>query len=198
MSAERRRPWLLLLVGLLFAAWIGWLAYLAATTTRPIVLSRPQFLIAQIDVVAELQAADDGGPATRVAIKEVLFPVDGAPPIKPGADIDIANLAHLSAHEGWQEPGEYILPLVREGGDRKFRLAPIPRSPGFGGGAPRIYRVTPATRAQYRQIRGDLEQATFARVILVILVVLLIVFVVVTSVVFLIVQILVPADNTHQ
>lgn len=197
MSAERRRPWLLLLVGLLFAAWIGWLAYLAATTTRPIVLSRPQFLITQIDVVAELHAADDGGSVTRIAVKEVLFPVDGPVSIKPGAEIDIANLAHLTEHDGWQGPGEYILPLVKEG-DHKVRLAPIPRTPGFGGGAPRIYRITPETRAQYRQIRGDSEQATFAHVVLVILVVLLIVFVVVTSVVFLIVQILVRTDKTPQ
>src|SRR5262245_56647666 len=40
---------------LLFLGWIGWLVYLSATTTRPVVLSRPQFLAADLYVVAELR-----------------------------------------------------------------------------------------------------------------------------------------------
>ncbi len=39
----------------LFLAWIGYLVYLAATATRPVVLSRPQFLAADLYVIAELR-----------------------------------------------------------------------------------------------------------------------------------------------
>ena len=31
----------------LFAGWVGWLTYLAATASRPVVLSRPQVLAAE-------------------------------------------------------------------------------------------------------------------------------------------------------
>src|SRR5262245_2068482 len=164
MNADRRRPWLLLSLALLFAAWIGYLAHLAATTTRPIVLSRPQFLVAQLDVVADIKANDDGGPEPRVVVRSVLYPVDGPAPVPPGVQFDVTNLAHLSHHEGWQGPGEYILPLVKDA-EGKYRLAPIPRSPGFPGDAPRIYRITPETLAQHRQIRGLAgEEAGFAQV----------------------------------
>ncbi len=39
----------LILAAALFVAWIGMLAILAATTTRPVVLSRPQFLVSDFD-----------------------------------------------------------------------------------------------------------------------------------------------------
>jgi len=48
----------------LFLAWISWLAYLAATTTHPLVLSRPQFLVTDLDVIAEV-GGDEGSDARR-------------------------------------------------------------------------------------------------------------------------------------
>ena len=46
----------------------------------------------------------------------------------------------------------YILPLIADGKDA-YRVAPLPRSPGFAGaasraGRPRIYPVTPETTAE--------------------------------------------------
>ena len=43
----------LALAALLFAGWIGYLAWLAATSTHPIVLARPQFLVADIYAAGE-------------------------------------------------------------------------------------------------------------------------------------------------
>src|SRR5262245_4359892 len=50
----KRSGWRLTLAGGLFAVWIAYLAYLAATTTHHTVLSRPQFLVADLYVVADL------------------------------------------------------------------------------------------------------------------------------------------------
>ena len=50
------------------AGWFGYMAYLAATTSRPVVVSRPQMLVADVCVVARVD--DPGGPAV---VEEVLF-----------------------------------------------------------------------------------------------------------------------------
>lgn len=167
MNSEPRRPGVLALLALLFAGWIGWLAYLAYHTTQPIVLARPQFLISQIDVVAELHG--DSGPAPTVKVSEVLYST-GKQHLAAGSEIEIANLAHLRPAEGWRGEGQYILPLMKDA-EGKHRLAPIPRSPGYGGGSPRIYPLTPETREQHRQIREgpDSEQIIFWSVIHVLL-----------------------------
>jgi hypothetical protein len=51
----------------------------------------------------------------------------------------------------------YIVPLIPDGKDT-YRVAPLPRSPGFLGpsgrtGRPRIYPVTPQTRMQLDSIQ---------------------------------------------
>ena len=60
----KRRPWLLAVAAGLFAAWIGYLFYLALTAGHPpVVLSRPQFLVADLWVIAEVDATTrDGSP----------------------------------------------------------------------------------------------------------------------------------------
>ena len=72
----------LTLAGVLFAAWIGWLVYLVCAMkasvpdggTRPIVLSRPQFLVSNLDVIADVQEIDTD-PA-EVTVREVLWPTE--------------------------------------------------------------------------------------------------------------------------
>lgn len=148
MSTERARLGIALAA---FVGWIGWLGFLAATATRPTVLSRPQFLISEVDIRAELHEAD-GKPDPLVHVADVLFSRE---PKHPGIELDkplvVTNLPQVSLENGWQGPGPYILPLVKEGD--KYQVASIPRSPGYGGGWPRIYRVTPETILQLRQIR---------------------------------------------
>src|SRR5262249_10524960 len=147
MNARTR----LVLSAVLFAAWIGWLAYLAATATRPIVLSRPQLLVSTLDVIARVDA-DGDHPAATVPIVKVHWP--------PGRDdwkdktITVSNLPECS---GWDGPGEYILPLVNDA--ENYQVARLPRSPGYPGPSAhgplpplRIYRRAPETERQLEAI----------------------------------------------
>lgn len=138
----------------LFAAWIGWLAYLASTTTRPTILSRPQFLSAQLDVIAQLGEKDDH-PDPSVAVAKIAWSRDPALNPPENQSITVANLPRVTAKEGWSGPGTYILPLVKDNGG--YALAPLGASPGFSASSapPRIYTATPETLAQLRQIRGE-------------------------------------------
>jgi hypothetical protein len=144
----------LTLAGVLFAAWIGWLVYLVYTMkasvprggTRPIVLSRPQFLVSSLDVSADAPEIDKD-PA-EVTVREVFWPT---------TEQDLVDkkikVSHLSeCREDWLGPGEYILPLERLG-ESGYQVVPLPRSPGFPSGRPRIYPSTPQTRAQLKEIR---------------------------------------------
>lgn len=141
----------LALATLAFLAWIGWLAYLAATTTRPIVLSRPQLLVSEIDVLANLTERD-GQPDPIVQVTEVLWTRHGKVNLPEG--IKVVNLSSLTSKDGWVGPGEYILPLIRMD-ENSYRVAPIPDSPGFVNHLDRkpIYRYSDRTLEQFRDIR---------------------------------------------
>lgn len=151
-APSRRDRFLLAATSVMFAAWLGWLGYLAFTTTRPIVLARPQFLAAQLDVIARIEDKD-GRPGADVFVEEVAWARDAGqrPPEK--LTVTVPNLADVKAQDGWTGPGLYILPLVKNGSG--YSLAPFGASPGFSSAtaAPRIYPVTPQTRAQLREIR---------------------------------------------
>ena len=140
-----RKLWLGVTV-VLFVGWIGWLAYLAFTTTKPIVLSRPQFLVSDLDVIAEVDGLDQ-----PVTVKEISWPETDAAKQLIDTQIKVENLRDCQDH-GWNGPGLYILPLVTEG--MTYRIAAIPPSPGLPrGDKPRIYRATAETRGQLQQIR---------------------------------------------
>jgi hypothetical protein len=89
----------------LFAAWIGYLAFLALTASHPTVLSRPQFLVADLWVIAEVD-----GPEGPVTVREVVY---AAPPVratapKEGVPIEVKDLAECK--KDWTGRGRYILP----------------------------------------------------------------------------------------
>jgi hypothetical protein len=153
MTPERRRS-LFLLIGaaLAFCAWIGWLSYLAVTASRPIVLSQPQFLVSQLDVTAELTGTAEH-PEDTAQVMSVVYPRSQKE--LENNKIEVMNLPELTPADGWAGPGVYILPLQKlENGN--YRVAPIPRSPGFSGrDHPRIYPATPQTLEQLRQIRAE-------------------------------------------
>ena len=134
----------LILAAALFVAWIGMLAILAATTTRPVVLSRPQFLVSDFDVIAQI-AQGSHGPDREVAIEEVHWP-DKKNDSLTGRKISVLNLDQC---DGWQGPGRYILPLKKTGAEAYVVALPGP-SPGFDPMKlkPRIYRETPETLHQ--------------------------------------------------
>lgn len=144
MKAARLR---LALTVLLFAGWLGYLAYLAATTTHPIVLSRPQFLMSTFDVVAQVDA-EDHLPAPKVTIQEVSWPA-GEQSKWAGKTVEVTNL-HQAV--GWQGPGEYILPLIPVG--NAYQVAPTPPSPGYPGRQLSVYHIYPRTAETMRQLHS--------------------------------------------
>jgi hypothetical protein len=144
----------LTLAGVLFVAWIGWLVYLVYTmkasvpsgATRPVVLSRPQFLVSSLDVSADVPEIDRN--PVEVTVREVFWPSTEQELV--GKKIKVSHLSEC--REDWTGPGEYILPLERLG-ENGYQVVPLPRSPGFPSGRPRIYPSTPQTREQLQEIR---------------------------------------------
>jgi hypothetical protein len=152
----------LLYTSALFVIWIGCLGYLAVThghwkedlTER--VLSRPQFLISQLDIIAKLDSPND----SEITVGKVVHNRTGKD-IDPGQQLNIKNLGEC---EGWKGPGEYILPLVKADAEGKtYRVAEVPRSPGSKTLPPgiyelRIYKLTPETSAQLNQIDKSVKE----------------------------------------
>jgi hypothetical protein len=149
----------------LFAGWVGWLGYLAATKARPVVLSRPQLMVSDADVLAEVSALD-----VPVVVKEVLHSKGVG--LAVGDSLDVPNLkACRRLPRGnekvedvpldWTGPGTYLLPLKKT--DDGFAVVDVPPSPGyppegarekgFVRGFPRIYRVDDDLLARYREFR---------------------------------------------
>lgn len=169
----------LILTVVLFAGWLGYLGYLVvcrphapsgllgAFEGRPLTLSRPQFLVSTLDIVAEVS----GENGEHVVVKEVLFPATN-PPVKMDETIRVENIERCRAVADplaknadplpdYTGPGLYLLALqsldVGEGPHR-FQVAPTPPSPGFPtsqgvqAGLPRLYPATVEMLAEYRQI----------------------------------------------
>jgi len=79
-SSNEARHVRLAVTAVLFLAWIGYLVYLAAMTTRPVVLSRPQFLVAELYVIAELRTGlTEAVPAEEATIREVVWSASPLP-----------------------------------------------------------------------------------------------------------------------
>jgi hypothetical protein len=156
MKAAR---WRLGLAAAGFLAWIGWLAYLAATTTHPLVLSRPQFLQADYYVIADVNESQDR-PDSHVQVADI-YPGHKKPGKTP-KHIVVENLPEMGEENGWDGPGRYILPLVKSSATRPdvFVVARIPRSPGYPSrlgdshSRERIYPENPETRGQLEKIRA--------------------------------------------
>jgi hypothetical protein len=158
MSPARAR---LALTALLFAGWLGYLLFLVLTRPparpggAPVVLSRPQFLASDLDVVADVR---EGG--RQVTVRSVEYAAPGRPPVREGDDIVVRNLHECRPPEGKDPPpdlagdGRYILPLEPAGG--AFRVVTTPPSPGFPAAAatPRIYPATDDALAQLRAIEA--------------------------------------------
>ncbi len=141
---------------LLFIAWIGWLVYLSATTTRPVVLSRPQFLAADLYVVAELRAGPkgDGAPAAEGTIREVVWSKSGED--LAGRKVTITNLPQ-TAKQGWTGPGEYILALskVPLPAGTVYEVTEIPRSPGYASHKTPIYPANATARRELKDLVAE-------------------------------------------
>lgn len=173
LAAER-----LILTAVLFLGWLGYLTYLVvcrphtpsgllgAFEGRPLTLSRPQFLVSTLDVVAEVS----GAKGAKVIVKEVLFPKSNAP-VKPGEEIHVENIDRCrplpdplakdaNPAPDYSGPGEYLLALqpLDANDAHRYEVVPTPPSPGFPTsqgvnlGLPRLYPATKEMLAEYRQI----------------------------------------------
>jgi hypothetical protein len=138
-----RKVWLLVTAGL-FVAWMTYLIVLAATHRHTVVLSRPQFLVSQLDVIAHFDSADELEKSDHMKVKEVRFPVPEKSDLAM-QELQVVNLSSCS--ESWDGPGDYILPLEQFHG--KYRVVPVALS---NGQEPRIYRLTPDTDTQLKQM----------------------------------------------
>ena len=161
MSMLARR---LVLTAALFVGWLGYLGYLVATrpltaSNTPLVLSRPQLVSSQIDIVAEISDLHE-----PVVVVEILYPNDG--PLVVGQKVRVLDLdvcrpqarRDEKTPDDFTGPGKYLIPLRpsrREEG--AYEVSPIPTSPGFDASRKatppvRIYPFNSETAAQYRLI----------------------------------------------
>jgi hypothetical protein len=142
----------LVVAAVLFAGWVLYLGFLAATTTQPRVLSRPQFLVSDLYVIADV-GGDAENPSDTVTVVEAGGPGAGRKEVRPGAELRVALLAKADKDHGWDGPNQYILPLTRLA-NGTYMLTPLPRSPGYSGdGMPRLYEATAETRRQLCEIK---------------------------------------------
>jgi hypothetical protein len=147
--------WRLVVTAVLFAGWIGYLGYLVAATRNPFVLSRPQFLVSGLDVIATRKGDDS------FLVDKVLYPADKNEEWR-GKTIMVRNLKEcriysaLSARSGGEavpadEGRQYLLPLEIEEGVNA-RVVATPPSPGYKTGPPRIYPFDTAVLNEYRTV----------------------------------------------
>lgn len=128
---QRSQVWLIL-TAVLFVAWLGYLGYWVLALRReaaegggqPIILSRPQFLVASLVVSAEV-AGKDQQPLTAKVL-EVYWPSNEETRKLVGQSIKVDNLGES---EGLSGAGTYLLPLLSRrrwlSGDTDAALAGI-------------------------------------------------------------------------
>lgn len=129
---------------LLLLGWIGFVGFLALTQRQDVVLSRPQLLAADLVITA------------RVEMTEAPVEVESIHHVGPGvvSPDQKAMISVLNLHEsqGGDGPGLYLLPLTVDPEHQAYRVTSIPRSPGYYGGPPRVYRATARAEAALRAI----------------------------------------------
>lgn len=144
---------LLLLTLAAFLGWLGWLGYAVYAARyapdKSAVLSRAQLTAATHLIVADVTVAGDGLPAPVAKVVEVVKG-DGA---AVGAEVEVLNLpaAKPPGPGGFPGPGRYLLPVVGDG--KTFRVAGLPRSPGYEPTPierPPIYLWNEGAKAQLR------------------------------------------------
>lgn len=152
MSFARLR---LVVATALFAGWLVWLAVAVRQKGTVQIVSPAQLTAATHLVVAEVGTGPDGQPLPTAVVKEVLRAPDND---RPTGEITVGQLPSavtplpVNGESRTPPAGEYLLPLVRDGAG--FRLAGLPRSPGFEGATPdrpRIYPWTADVQAQLRK-----------------------------------------------
>jgi hypothetical protein len=129
----------------LFVGWLGFLLYLVIDSPS-VILSRPQFLQAQLIVVAEV----GGGQPEPIVVKEVLWSNDPVGDAKlVNQHVRIPGIAEWRRKDGYEGSGQYLLPLIRTA-PGSYQVAALPNM----AQAPeiRVYPWTPRLREQVEAI----------------------------------------------
>jgi hypothetical protein len=140
----------LVIAAALFLGWIGWLAYAVSQKGKAAVLSRAQLTAADL-VVGDVTIGADGLPNTTVKVAQVIR----GEGVQSGQTIDVLNLraAMPPGANGFPGDGQYLLPLVGDG--KTYRVAGLPRSPGYTPPQPErpvIYPWNGDTQTQLREL----------------------------------------------
>jgi len=132
--------------------FVGWLLFLFSVWLRSstVILSKPQFLVAQIYAVVEVHPAQ-GKAESELTVEEVLWPSDKTAQQLAHEKIHIADFPATTERQGFQGPGKYLVPLVKSA-ENTLMIAPIPRGDNRQAWPRRIYGWTPEVRAQVDEI----------------------------------------------
>ena len=134
-----------------FMGWLGWLAMAVAQKGKTVVISRAQLTAATQLIVAEVAVGNDGLPNSMATVSETIR----GEPIPSGTIIEVLNLraAMPPGTKGSVTAGSYLLPVIGDG--RTYRIAGLPRSPGYEASDPTvpvIYVWDINTKAQLRKL----------------------------------------------
>ena len=139
---------------LLFAGWLGFLAYLALLRANPVIVSRWQMMAATHAVVARVSLDADGRPKETAHVEQV-FPEGAKDGPAVGQDLELPGLtkAHLPSGKSFPAgDGSYLIPLTKEPGNQ-FHVVALPPSPGYDFSSRHlIYPWTPDVERQAREL----------------------------------------------
>jgi hypothetical protein len=163
-------PRLLIALVALLSAWLIYLGWLAFTRPLqapgyPLVVSRPQILASELDVIGEIEELAPEDKPTRVKVVEVLAAPEGDA-TKAGDVLEVNNLrdchpvqrgkvSETPAPKDCPGPGKYLMPLRKiPAAPGKYDVTPVPQSPGFRPEllVRRVYPDGAEVRAQYGRI----------------------------------------------
>lgn len=145
----------LILAAAALIAWLAWLALAVANKGTVQIVSPAQLAAATHLVVATVKANDTGEVLTKVTVTRILRgPADD--PIAGEIDIERLDKAvtPLPVNDSRRiAAGEYVIPLMKT--PIGYRIAGLPRSPGFEGHTPDqplVYPWTDDVKAQLRKL----------------------------------------------
>ena len=79
----------LIVTWMLFAGWVGWLAWQSIQHDRFPIVSRAQLLEADVGVIAEVYTADKGQPSPKVKVVSTIWPAKPPVDLKDNSKVQI-------------------------------------------------------------------------------------------------------------
>lgn len=124
----------LLVAGLLFVGWLGFLFFLVVRSQTAVVLSRPQVLVADLVVLAKLEGEPTDRAPYSAHVEKVLYAKDPAYRAVENQKIAIVDLPFITAKQGWTGAGSYLVPLTWNKTDKDnptYHVTVLPPVPGY-------------------------------------------------------------------